>query len=276
MPATKKNYKLNLINMDTKIKNYLGAGAVISMVMLAISSLIFAGIYAKSVEPSSYRNFSVSGEGKITAVPDVAQFSFSVITEGGKNIAELQKENSQKANGAINFLKQNGAQDKDIKTTNYNLQPRYQHFDCSSIRLGTERNKPCPPPEIVGYSVNQTVSVKVRDFNKISDLLAGTVQSGANAVSELSFIIDDKTALENKARQEAIENAMKKAESMAQAGRFNLGKILSINEEEGGMPRFSIREKLFSNGAGRADTAPEIEPGSQEVIINVSINYEIR
>lgn len=275
MPATKKNYKLNLINMDTKIKNYLGVGAIVSMVMLAVSSLIFAGIYAKSVEPSSYRNFSVSGEGKITAVPDVAQFSFSVITEGGKNIAELQKENSQKANGAIGFLKRGGVKDKDIKTVNYNLQPRYQYSICvPSINM--RNNKPCPPPEIVGYSVNQTVSVKVRDFNKISDLLAGIVQSGANAVSELSFIIDDKTALENKARQEAIENAMKKAESMAQAGRFNLGKILSINEEWSGMPRFSIMEKSLSANVGETDVAPEIEPGSQEVIARVSINYEIR
>lgn len=262
--------------MDTKIKNYLGVGAIVSMIMLAISSLIFAGIYAKSVEPSSFRNFSVSGEGKITAVPDVAQFSFSVITEGGKNIAELQKENSQKANGAIGFLKQNGVKDKDIKTASYNIQPRYQYSICvPSVNI--RKNEPCPPPEIVGYSISQTVAVKARDFNKISDLLAGVVRSGANTVSELSFVIDDKTELENKARQEAIENAMKKAESMAQAGRFKLGKVLSINEEwSGAPPRFSMMEKSLDMGAGDNAPAPEIEPGSQDVSIKVSINYEIK
>ncbi|HLD34280.1 MAG TPA: SIMPL domain-containing protein, partial [Patescibacteria group bacterium] len=68
--------------MDKKIKNHLGIGALVSMVILATSSLIFANIYSKSIEPSSYRSFSVSGEGKITAIPDVARFTFSVITEG--------------------------------------------------------------------------------------------------------------------------------------------------------------------------------------------------
>lgn len=276
MPAIKKNYKLNLINMDTKIKNYLGAGAVVSMIMLAISSLIFAGVYAKSVEPSSFRNFSVSGEGKITAVPDVAQFSFGIITEGGKNIAELQKENSQKANGAIEFLKRGGVKDKDIKTVNYNIQPRYQYPICVPS-VNARKNEPCPPPEIVGYSVSQTIAVKAKDFNKISDLLAGVVQSGANAVSELSFVIDDKTEIENKTRQQAIENAIKKAESIAQAGRFNLGNILSINEEWGGIsPRFSILEKSLAIGANDNMPAPEIEPGSQDITVKVSINYEIR
>ena len=77
--------------MDKKIKNYLGIGALVSMVILAISSLLFANIYSKSIEPSSYRSFSVSGEGKITAIPDVAQFTFSLITEGGKTLPPSSK-----------------------------------------------------------------------------------------------------------------------------------------------------------------------------------------
>ena len=133
--------------MDKKIKNYFGIGALFSMVILVISSLLFANIYSKSIEPSSYRSFSVSGEGKITAIPDVAQFTFSLITEGGKDIASLQQENTQKANRAIALLKNSGVEDKDIKTAGYNLQPRYQYFSCPVSKNSTA--KPCPPPEIV-------------------------------------------------------------------------------------------------------------------------------
>ena len=206
----------------------MGIGALVSMFILAISSLLFASIYSKSIEPSSYRSFSVSGEGKITAIPDVAQFTFSVITEGGKDIASLQQENTQKANRAIALLKNNGVEDKDIKTASYNLQPRYQYFSCPVGKNSSAR--PCPPAEIVGYSISQTVSVKIRDFEKAGEILSGVVQSGVNSVSELSFAIDDKTKIENQARQEAIAVAIKKAESIAQAGNFNLGKILSISE----------------------------------------------
>jgi len=261
------NYHYN--SMDKKIKNYLGIGALVSMVILAISSLIFANIYSKSIEPSSYRSFSVSGEGKVVAIPDVAQFTFSVITEGGKDIASIQQENAQKANRAIALLKDIGVENKDIKTAGYSLQPRYQYFSCPVGKNSI--TKPCPPPEIVGYSINQTTSVKIRDFEKIGEILSGVVQSGVNSVSELSFTIDNRTEIENQARQEAIANAISKAESIAQAGNFNLGKILSINENS-----FPVFNQYKTLGIGGSEDAPQIEPGSQEVSIGVTINYEIR
>jgi len=265
------NYHYN--NMDKKIKNHLGIGALVSMFILAISSLIFANIYSKSIEPSSYRSFSVSGEGKITAIPDVARFTFSVITEGGKDVGAIQQENTQKANRAIALLKDSGVEDKDIKTAGYNLQPRYQYFSCPVGKNSSA--KPCPPPEIVGYSINQTVSVKIRDFEKAGEVLAGVVQSGVNSVSELSFTIDDRTEIENQARQEAIANAISKAELIAQAGNFNLGKILSINENS--FPVFNQYKTLGIGGSEDfASSAPVIEPGSQEVSVGVTISYEIR
>ena len=265
------------INMDKKIKNYLGIGALVSMIILAMSSLVFANIYSKSITPSSYRNFSVTGEGKVVAVPDVAQFSFSVITEGEKNIADIQQENTQKANRAIALLKNSGVEDKDIKTSNYNLQPRYQYFSCEFGK--NSKAKPCPPPEIVGYTISQTVSVKIRNFEKAGEILSGIVQSGVNSVSELSFTIDNKTGVENKAREEAIADATKKAEAIAKAGNFNLGKILSIYENT--CCSYGGFSKEFGMGGDMAmemdsDSAPSIEPGSQDAKINVTINYEIR
>ena len=174
-----KALKVKTKKYGQKIKNYLGIGALVSMVILAISSLLFANIYSKSIEPSSYRSFSVGGEGKVVAIPDVAQFSFSVITEGGKDIGALQQENTQKANRAIALLKDNGVEGKDIKTANYSLQPRYQYFSCPIGKNSSA--KPCPPAEIVGYSISQTVSVKIRDFEKAGEILSGVVQNGVNS-----------------------------------------------------------------------------------------------
>ena len=85
--------------------------------------------------------FRFQPKGRITTIPDVAQFSFSVKTEGGKNIADLQKENTEKTNQSIEFVKANGVETKDIKTTNYSLEPRYQYYNCSR----PENNAtPCP------------------------------------------------------------------------------------------------------------------------------------
>ena len=117
--------------------------------------------------------------------------------------------------------------------------------------------------------------MKVRNFEKVGELLSGVVQSGVNSVSGLSFAIDDKTEIENQARQEAIAVAIKKAESIAQAGNFNLGKILSISENSS--PIFYRTAKSFGIAASEdASIAPSIEPGSQEVTVGVTISYEIR
>lgn len=258
--------------MDSKIKNYLGWAGVFLMIALAFSALWFIRLYSKSIEPSSFRSFSVTGDGKAVAIPDIAEFTFSVLTEGGKNLGELQKENTQKANRAIGVLKGSGVADKDIKTAQYSVEPRYQYFDCSP-RLSAG-GKPCPPPEIVGYAIRQTVSVKLRDFEKIGTLLTEVVQSGANSVSQLSFNLDDPTAVQNQARAEAIRKAKDKAKAVAKAGGFRLGRLLSI-EEGGGVPIFYKSFGVETLGAPAPVPAPSIEAGSQEVTVNVTLRYEI-
>ncbi|MBI5732817.1 SIMPL domain-containing protein [Candidatus Jorgensenbacteria bacterium] len=256
--------------MDTKIKNYLHIAISISVLMAALSLWVFVRSYSQSIEPSSFRSFSVTAEGEAVAVPDIAAFSFSVITQGDKNLGLLQKENTEKVNQAISFIKSNRVDAKDIKTASYNLEPRYQYFSCPRI------GGPCPPPEIVGYTVTQTVSVKVRDFSKIGDILAGVVGEGANSVSSLSFTVDDPTELENQARTEAIQKGKDKALVIARAGGFGIGRLLSIDEGGGYYPKTYYAAAPMAERGGGDVVAPTIEPGSQEIKVNVVLRYEIR
>ncbi len=255
--------------MHNKIKNLLGAVGSFGILVVAVVIIVVGYSYAKSVEPSSFRTFEVSAEGKVTSVPDVAQFTFSVITEGGNDLAKLQKENTEKVNRAIAFVKEQGVEEKDIKTQNYDVQPRYQYNNCS--------RGPCPPPEIVGYTVTQSVLVKVRVLNKAGALLGGVVQAGANNVSGLTFTIDDPQKVENEARAEAIAKARQKAEVVAASGKFKLGKLVSIAEGfKGGPVRiYEVRALEAGVGGGGDAVAPSVEPGSQDVTVTVTLTYEI-
>lgn len=255
--------------MNQKIKNYLGIAIIATLTVFSVSLATGIYVYYQAVRPTSFRSFSVSGEGKVTAVPDVAQLTFSVITEGGNDLADLQQKNTDAMNKAIAFVKQNGVAEKDIKTQSYNVEPRYQYYACP------RDGGPCPPAKIVGYTVSQSVLVKVRDFTKAGALLGGVVQNGANSVSQLSFTIDDQTAVQNDARNEAIKKAKEKAEGMAKAGGFRLGRLLSISEQGATpFPRFyDLKAEGVSTGAV---PAPTIEPGSQDVTITVSLSYEIK
>lgn len=267
--------KIDILNSS---KKWIGISAAIMMLSFALSAFIVANSYSESTQPSSYRSFGVEGEGKITAIPDVARFTFGLTTDGGKDIGALQKENTEKMNKAIDFIKSQGIVTKDIKTENYNLNPKYQYYDCSRNYLTNGDPKPCPPPEIVGYTINQTVSVKIRDFTKIGDVLSGVVGAGANNVSQLYFELDDPSALMESARELAIKKATDKAYKVAKAGGFKVGRLLSIEEGSQGYPML----KNYARAEGvmmdmvAPPAAPQVEAGSQEVVIDVTLRYEIK
>ncbi|MEK7610571.1 MAG: SIMPL domain-containing protein [Patescibacteria group bacterium] len=266
--------------MNNNTRNYLGWAGVLALLVLAYGIVSYTSTYSRSITPSTFRSFAVNGEGRYVAKPDIARFTFTVRTEGGKNIAALRDDNSKRTNRAIDGLKQIGVDADDIKTENYSLEPRYQSFVCSSARVlpnGASTAQACPPAEIVGYTISQMIGVKVREnlFDKIGDIITGVTTAGANVVSQLTFDIDDRTEAENQARQAAIEDAKKKAEAVAEAGDFEVGRLLSI--DEGGF--FPVYSKFGMGGDAESfaapAAAPRIEPGTQDIIVNITLRYEI-
>ncbi len=263
--------------MNQSIKNVIGYASIFAILILSYSAVGYVSTYGRSIEPSSFRSFTVSGEGEVVGKPDIASFTYSVITEGGTNLADLQKKhitNSEKVNA---FVKTSGVKSEDIKTQNYGVEPRYQYYNCDT--RPNDGAKACPPPQIVGYTIRETVFVKVRDFEKVGDILSGAVNNGANDVSQLSFDIDDPTKVENDARMEAITKAKAKAVAIASAGGFRLGRLLSISDGGGAMPYYSKvmlgRDSGMGMGGPEMAPAPAIEPGSKDISVTVTLTYEI-
>lgn len=254
--------------MDHYIKNIFFLLGAIAVAIFTYAAASYVSSYAKSVNPASFRNFSVSAEGKAVAIPDVAQITVGVTTEGGKDIASLQQENSAKTNRIVAFLKAQAVSDIDLKTTQYTIDPRYEYYTCPT-------RGPCPSPTIVGYTITQSVRVKIRDFTKIGTILEGVVTEGANSVSQLVFTIDDPTRVENAARAEAIRKAQEKAAGLARSGGFRMGKLISLGEGVGPQPYPYVGfEKAYGMGGGV--TAPIVEPGSQEISVTMTLTYEMR
>lgn len=252
--------------MEEKLKKYYGFFAMIIFFFLAMAIVAYISVYSRSVAPN--RTFAVTGEGKVTATPDIASLSLGVLTEGGKDLASLAKDNNNKINNIIGSLKGKGVQDSDIATQVYNIIPRYQYFACNASASGST---PCPPAEIVGYSVSQNVTVKIRDIKKAGDIVNGVVGSGANTVSGLSFFVDDLSPLQDQAREKAIVRAKEIAGLIAASGGFSLGKIASVQEGISNPAPVAIMDKSGFGGG----SAP-IESGSQDISATVTLVYEIQ
>lgn len=272
--------------MTQTIKNILGVAIVIGILIFGFVAFSYVNYYGKSIQPSSFRSFSAAGEGKVVAIPDVAAFTFSVVTEGDKDVAALQTKNTDKVNKTIDFVKSSGVDAKDIKTQGYDISPRYQYSTCREISpinlptgADTSVSKVCPPAEIVGYTITQTVQVKARDFTKVGDILSGVVSRGVNNVSQLSFQIDDPSAVQEQARELAIQKAKARAKKIAATAGFSMGRLLSV--DEGYSPYQVYNSRMNSNltDAAMPESAkapsPTVEPGTQEVTVDVTLRYEI-
>lgn len=252
-----------------KIKNIVAALVAVSVLVVAYSAYSYSQTYAESM---TLRSFSVAGEAKVNAVPDVAVIDLGVVTEGGIDVAKIQETNTTKMNKIIDYLKGQKIEAKDITTTGYNLEPRYQYSSCSG-------NTACPPPAIVGYTVRQNATVKIRDFKIIGKVLQGVVGAGANSVSQLRFTFDDMDSLLGKVKGEAVKKAQLKAKALASTAGFRLGELLSI-EDNGN----SYQPMPYGVGGGAdiammksvSAPAPAIEPGSQDLTASVVLRYGIK
>ena len=256
-------------NVNLKIippANYLPMAVAIVAVFLII--FLAAATYGKIVETryagqaAQYKNtIAVSGEGKVIAKPDIGQVSLSVISDAA-TVAAAQKDNTNKMNKIVQGMKDLGVKEEDLKTTGYNVMPRYQY-------------SPTGRSDIIGYEVIQTMDVKIRELTKVGDILSKAAAAGANQVGSLNFTFDDPEALRSEARQKAIDNAKQKARDLAGGLGVALGKVVSFSENSGGAPGPIMYASDALGKGGGGGGAPEIQTGQNEIQISVNITYEI-
>ena len=127
-------------------------------------------------ESQQIYTITILGEGKVTAIPDIAQISLGIQTEK-LTVAAAQKENTDKMNQIIKELKDLGIEAKDIQTTNYNIYPRYDWLDGQQL--------------LRGYIVSQNVSIKIRDLEKVGTVVDKAGSLGANEVGGPYFTLDE-------------------------------------------------------------------------------------
>lgn len=215
---------------------------------------------------------TVSGEGEVFAVPDTAEFTFTIIEEG-TTVGEVQDAASEKAGRAITALKEAGIEEKDIKTLSYDLRPKYEWQPVVCVRF------PCERTQVqVGFTLNQSVRVKVRDIDTAGDMLALVTDAAVQSVSSLSFTVADEDGLKAEARKLAIDEAQEKADRLAQDLGVTLVRVVGFNEDHY-WPMYGMRSQVEAIGLGDADmvaAAPVLPVGENRVTSNVHITYEIR
>jgi len=254
--------------MENKTK--FSPGHFIKIVLLAVF-VVTAAVYLVILSRNALKQYnyigksdqypytiSISGTGKATAVPDLARLTIGIKTEGSAVFA-AQQENASKMNKITEKIKAAGVAAEDMQTANYQINPRYDWIEGKRI--------------LRGYDVDQSLTVKIRNLEKIGDILTLASEDGANEVSGISFTIDDPEKLKQEAREKALANAKEKADTLAKIVGVKLGRIVSFTED-GYVPPFYGYEAKEIYGMGGGAT-PDVQAGSTDVTINATIVYEI-
>ena len=226
-------------------------------IRLLALSLLLASTLAQADEPP--RTISVSGRGQVTAPPDLAVIQAGVQTRAESASAALSANNTAMA-AVLETLRGRDIAERDIQTTNVRVHPEYRH----------DRNT--GQAEMIGYQATNEVRVRVRDLDRLGELLDALVTAGGNQLQGIDFAVDDPTALLDQARDRAIADARRRAERYAAAAGVRIGRVLSISEAGAEIPRPLMRMAATEMDMG---SSVPIASGEQELGVSVNVVYEL-
>lgn len=234
----------------------------IFVVAIAVLALVVSACAPAAGGQAAQRSLSVAGAGTAYLVPDIAYIYLGVHTEL-PSASEAVTANNAQTQQMIEALTGFGIDAKDIRTTNFSIYP----FDKYDTLTGT-------PTGEKYYSVDNTVYLTVRDLDKLGDLLDTVVSAGANTVNSIQFDVADKDAALKTAREDAMKNAAKQAQELAEAAGLQLGEIQTISFIDS-QPYPVFEGRGGGGGDGAAASVP-IQPGQLTFVVTVNVTYEIK
>lgn len=238
--------------------------------ILAICIVIVSGLYINSRATVANNEFnstiSVSGRGIIEAEPNQAKVYMGVETQS-ENVTEALEENSLKMADIIEAMEKLGIPKDSIETTYFNIYP--------VIDYETKGE------EIVGYRVNNEITVELSDLGEIGEVIEEAINAGANKVRRIEFgVTEDK---EKTLRKEAIKEACEDAKSKADAIASGLGlEVVRVSEvRESGVYVEPYRSRGFEYALAIPTPAPmaippPIEPKEVKVSATIDVVYECK
>lgn len=253
------------------ITKAVGIILAIFLVFLTISEI--KGLSTLGKSPSYPSNITVKGKAEVLAKPDIANFSFTVL-ENGKTLAEAQDQVTKKIDLALEMIKKGGVEEKDIDTSSYNINPRYEYIPSTCDKLI------CVPSRqnIIGYEVSHTISVKVRNIKEVGNIFESVAKTGVNSLNQVNFTIDDTDTIMDQARVEALADSRARAEIIAKSLGVKIVKITGYYQNDNSLPYMNdMMVKSSSLGvSAEMARAPQIPVGEQKMTSEVYVTYEIR
>ncbi len=236
---------------------------VVSLVGCSPGNTVLGEIKGININ-SQQQGIWVTGQGKATAIPDIATLRLGIEAQGA-TVAEARTKASEAMDKVMTALTASGVAEKDIQTQYFNIRQR------------TKWDREKEEETVIGYQVTNMVTAKIRDIDKAGSIIDAVAEAGGDLtrISSLGFSVDDPSAYYEEARQKAMADAKSKAEQLAELAGITLEKPTYISE---GIsypiyPRELVREMAVPAAAPAPETP--ISPGEIEISLTVQVGYSI-
>ena len=254
-----------------KENKFFNALIVILVVFLVSLTVLASMMVLNTAKESQYigksdnfqNTISVLGEGEVFAKPDMGMAVFTVSNEN-KDVREALNEKTNNFNRLVEFMKESGIEEKDMKTISFTITPRYEYPEADNFSPGRR--------VLAGYQATQSLEVKVRDIDKMGIIVQGAVNAGANEVTDIRFVVENEEEYRNESRALAVGDAKLKAEKLANKLGVELVRITHYSENEGPI----VFDMMRREAVGMGGPAPDIQTGENLIRTVVTINYEIK
>lgn len=197
---------------------------------------------------------TVTGEASVSVAPDAAAMRIGV-SSSAKTAREASDANAKLMTAVLAAIKEAGIGDRDVQTSRLSLQPQYDQSKSGTARL-------------LGFQVTNQLAVKIRNIDTLPSILDRAIAAGANEMSGIEFVVSEQSKLLDKARDDAIADARRKAKLFAGAAGVNVGQVLSIVEEGSTPPQRPMVQAM------RAGAVP-VAPGEQMLKASATVTYAI-
>ena len=232
---------------------------IAAVALLGLAAVAIAGISApepaQGEEPKPGRTVTVTGTGTVLSVPDSAQFSFGVESQGS-SAKEAMAENGTQMKRVVDALRKAGVDLRKVKTQYVSLNPRYSDDGRT----------------VVGYVATNTVGVEVDEIAEAGGLVDAVVGAGVNQVYGPALTREDRDGLYRDALEQAIAEAKSKAQALAAAGDASVGQVVTIVEGSAEQPPVPYYQR---GEAMAADASTKIEPGTEKIEATVTVTFAL-
>ena len=182
------------------------AALVAAMMLMSCAALAETGVNV----------MTVTGSGVVNVLADQATVVLGV-EEKKADVLEAQDAVNEKINAIYDALIEYGVEPKNIGT--------------DRIYISADYTYPLDVAVLSGYTASNSIEIRTTDIDSVGEIIDIAFAAGANELNAVNFSASNAGEAQQQALALAVENAMTKAQTLADAAGVGIGEVLSLEEQ---------------------------------------------